>query len=81
MRLVHASLAKKFGLQRVDGGPESADRLPLGALNELRGQNCTEKLIAAAICTPVYESALLVGIGQEKRSPTVEAVQDEEDRP
>jgi hypothetical protein len=32
MRLVHTSLGKKLGLQRVDGGPESADRLPFGAL-------------------------------------------------
>lgn len=80
MRLVHTSLGKKLGLQKVDGGPQSADRLPFGALYELRGQNCTEKLIADAICTPVYESAFLVGIGQEKRSPTVEALQDE-DRP
>jgi hypothetical protein len=59
MRLVHTSLGKKFALQRVDGSPESADRLPFGVLYELRGQNCTEKLIAAAIYTPVYESALL----------------------
>jgi hypothetical protein len=81
MRLVHTSLGKKLALQRVDGSPESAYRLPFGVLYELRGQNCTEKLIAAAIDTPVYESALLVGIGQEKRSPTVEALQDEEDRP
>ena len=81
MRLVHTSLGKKLALQRVDGGPKSADRLPFGVLYELRGQNCTEKLIAAAICTPVYESALLVGIAQEKRSPAVEALQDEEDRP
>ena len=81
MRLVHTSLGKKPALKRVDGGPESADRLPFRLVYGLRGQNCTEKLIAAAICTPVYEFALLVGIGQEKRSPTVEGVQDEEDRP
>jgi hypothetical protein len=49
MRLVHTSLGKKLALQRVDGSPESADRLPFGVLDELRGQNCTEKLIAAAI--------------------------------
>jgi hypothetical protein len=79
MRLVHTSLSKKLALQRVDGGPESADRLPFGMLYELRGQNCTEKLIAAAICTPVYKSALFVGVGQEKRSSTVEALQNEED--
>ena len=76
---VHTSLGKKLALQRVDGGPESADRLPFRVLYGLRGQNCTEKLIAAAICTPVYESALLVGIGQEKRGSTVDASQDEED--
>ena len=81
MRLVHTSLGKKLALQRVDGSPKPADRLPFGVLYELRGQYCTEKLIAAAICTPVYEFALLVGICQEKRSPTVEALQDEEDRP
>ena len=40
-----------------------------------------EKLIAAAILSPIYESALLVGIGNEKRSPAVDALQDEEDRP
>jgi hypothetical protein len=81
MRLVQTSLGKKLALQSVDGGPESADRLPLHVLYGLRGQNCTEKLIAAAICTPVYESALLVGIGQEERGPTVDALQDKEDRP
>jgi len=81
MRLVHTSLGKKLAFQRVNGGPKSAERLPFRVVYGLRGQNCTEKLIAAAICTPVYESALLVGIGQEKRSPSVEALQDEEDRP
>src|SRR5437879_6178377 len=81
MRLVHTSLGKKLALQRVDSGPESADRLPFRVLYGLRRQNCTKKLIAAAICTPVYESALLIGIGQEKRSPAVEALQDVEDRP
>jgi len=64
MRHVHTSLGKKLALQRVDGGPESADRLPSCVFYDLRGQNCPEKLIATAICTPVYESALLVGIGQ-----------------
>ena len=48
MRLVHTSLGKKLALQRLDGSPESAYRLPFGVLYELRGQNCTEKLIAAA---------------------------------
>lgn len=81
MRFVHASLSKKLGLQRFDDGPESTGREPLGALYELRGQNCTEKLIAAAICTPVYESGLLVGSGKQKRSPAVETLQDEIDGP
>jgi len=81
MRLVHTSLGKKLGFKRIDGGLDSAERLLFGALYDLRGQNCTEQLIAAAICAPVDESALLVGIGQEKRSPTVEAAHDEEDRP
>jgi hypothetical protein len=72
MRLVHTSLGKKLALQKVNDGPES-DGLSFRVLHGFRGQNCTEKLIAAAICTPIYESALLVGIGQEKRSPAVEA--------
>ena len=41
---------------------ESADRLPFRVLYDLRRQNCTEKLIAAPVYTPVYESAFLVGI-------------------
>src|SRR5208283_279870 len=81
IRLVHASLGKKLALQSVDGCPESADRLPLHVLYGLRGQNCTEKLIAAAVGMPVNESPLLVGIGQEKRGPTVDALQDKENRP
>ena len=59
MRLVHASLGKRLGLQRVDGGPKSAYRLPFGALYELRGQNSTEKLIAAA--TETSEQQLDIG--------------------
>jgi len=33
IRLVHTSLGKKLALQKVDGGPKSADRLPFGALH------------------------------------------------
>lgn len=63
IKLVHSSFGKKLAFQRVDGGPESADRLLFRVLYGSRRQYCTEKLIASAICTPVYESALLVGIG------------------
>jgi hypothetical protein len=65
VRLIHTSLGKKLALQVIDSGPETADPLHLRVLHGLRRQNGTEKLIAAAIITPVYESVLLVRISQK----------------